>query len=90
MKVWNKLDPEADEKIDVDQLCDLISQVCVCVCVYIYIYIFIYLCRPALRPHLSGIFSSSLLSSLELSDTQTKSMSLKYEPASEPLHIFVK
>ena len=29
-----------------------------------------------------------LLSSLELSDT--KSMSLKYEPASEPLHISVK
>ena len=31
--------------------------------------------------------SFSLLSSLELSDT--KSMSLKYEPASEPLHIYV-
>jgi len=30
-------------------------------------------------------YSSLLLSSLELSDT--KSMSLKYEPASEPLHI---
>jgi len=34
------------------------------------------------------IFASLLLSSLELSDT--KSMSLKYEPASEPLHISVK
>ena len=32
--------------------------------------------------------SSSLLSSLELSNT--KSISLKYEPASEPLHISVK
>ena len=31
--------------------------------------------------------SSLLLSSLDLSDT--KSMSLKYEPASEPLHISV-
>ena len=39
--------------------------------------------------HVAGFFSSSLLlSSLELSDT--KSMSLKYEPASESLHISVK
>ena len=37
----------------------------------------------------SKVFSSSLLlPSLELSDT--KSMSLKYEPSSEPLHISVK
>ena len=33
--------------------------------------------------------SSLLLSSLELSDTK-KSVSLKYEPASEPLHISVQ
>jgi len=32
---------------------------------------------------------SLLLSNLELSDTH-KYMSLKYEPASEPLHIYVK
>jgi len=32
------------------------------------------------------VLSSLLLSSLELSDTH-KSMSLKYVPASEPLHI---
>ena len=36
----------------------------------------------------SSSSSSLLLSSLELSDT--KSMSLKYEPSSEPLHISVK
>jgi len=36
----------------------------------------------------SLLYSSSLLSSLELSDT--KSMSLKYEPSSEPLHISAK
>ena len=34
-------------------------------------------------------FSSLVLSSLGLSDTHT-SMRLKYEPASEPLHISVK
>jgi hypothetical protein len=40
-------------------------------------------------PPVYPVFSSSvLLSSLELSDK--KSMSLKHEPASEPLHIYVK
>ena len=47
-------------------------------------------CHPASqnysRPELSLLLSSSLsLSSLELSDK--KSVSLKYEPSSEPLHI---
>ena len=37
----------------------------------------------------SFFFSSLLLSSLELSEIH-KSMGLKYEPASEPLHIYVK
>jgi len=36
----------------------------------------------------ASLFSSSLLSSLELSDTN--SMGLKYEPSSEPLHISAK
>ena len=42
------------------------------------------------RPHAHGTprHSSLLLASLELSDTN--SMSLKYEPSSEPLHIYVK
>ena len=45
-------------------------------------------CGPQ-NPETPHLFSSSLLlSSPELIDTQ--SMSLKYEPASKPLHILVK